>query len=344
MVPYEAFLSGKPVLTTTDAGGPLEVVSDRETGLRRRARPRRSSRGPARTSPRTPTRRRRSGPPGGSSPSGSPGTPASPRSSHEGRLLLAAAAVAVRDRRLLGAAPAGAARAGRRGRSPQPGKRAPDADVALYHVGNDPDAHGWIVDALARAARRRRPARVRPPPPDRRHHDRARRRPRLPRRDGARARRRRAAARPRRARQPAAAALGDAARAVPARRHGARPGDRARSSTRATSSGSAREAGYAGRLWRIPHPAWPTPHVEPAADVVGRAADRLLRVPEHEQAHPAAARGVRARCAASVPARGCCSSARRASASTSQRRLERLGLDRGRRRGSTTSPRSGCGR
>src|ERR687886_1930213 len=22
------------------------------------------------------------------------------------------------------------------------------ADVALYHVGNDPDAHGWIVDAL----------------------------------------------------------------------------------------------------------------------------------------------------------------------------------------------------
>ena len=26
----------------------------------------------------------------------------------------------------------------------------PDADVALYHVGNDPDAHGWIVDALKR--------------------------------------------------------------------------------------------------------------------------------------------------------------------------------------------------
>jgi glycosyltransferase involved in cell wall biosynthesis len=28
------------------------------------------------------------------------------------------------------------------------GHRAPDADVALYHVGNDPDSHGWIVDAL----------------------------------------------------------------------------------------------------------------------------------------------------------------------------------------------------
>jgi glycosyltransferase involved in cell wall biosynthesis len=33
MVPYEAFLSSKPVLTTTDAGGPLEVVHDRRTGV-----------------------------------------------------------------------------------------------------------------------------------------------------------------------------------------------------------------------------------------------------------------------------------------------------------------------
>jgi glycosyltransferase involved in cell wall biosynthesis len=32
MVPYEAFLSEKPVLTTTDAGGPLEVVTDGRTG------------------------------------------------------------------------------------------------------------------------------------------------------------------------------------------------------------------------------------------------------------------------------------------------------------------------
>jgi glycosyltransferase involved in cell wall biosynthesis len=30
----------------------------------------------------------------------------------------------------------------------QPGKRRPRADVALYHVGNDPDSHAWIVDAL----------------------------------------------------------------------------------------------------------------------------------------------------------------------------------------------------
>ena len=33
MVPYEAFLSGKPVLTTRDAGGPLEIVTDGSTGL-----------------------------------------------------------------------------------------------------------------------------------------------------------------------------------------------------------------------------------------------------------------------------------------------------------------------
>jgi glycosyltransferase involved in cell wall biosynthesis len=30
----------------------------------------------------------------------------------------------------------------------RPGGRRPSADVALYHIGNDPDAHGWIVDAL----------------------------------------------------------------------------------------------------------------------------------------------------------------------------------------------------
>jgi glycosyltransferase involved in cell wall biosynthesis len=30
----------------------------------------------------------------------------------------------------------------------QEGKHAPSADVALYHLGNDPDAHGWILDAL----------------------------------------------------------------------------------------------------------------------------------------------------------------------------------------------------
>jgi glycosyltransferase involved in cell wall biosynthesis len=30
----------------------------------------------------------------------------------------------------------------------KPGGRRPHADIDLYHVGNDPEAHGWIVDAL----------------------------------------------------------------------------------------------------------------------------------------------------------------------------------------------------
>ena len=33
LVPYEAFMASKPVVTTRDAGGPLDVVHDRETGL-----------------------------------------------------------------------------------------------------------------------------------------------------------------------------------------------------------------------------------------------------------------------------------------------------------------------
>ena len=33
MVPYEAFLAEKPVLTTHDAGAPLDAVTDRETGV-----------------------------------------------------------------------------------------------------------------------------------------------------------------------------------------------------------------------------------------------------------------------------------------------------------------------
>ena len=37
MVPFEAFLAEKPVVTTTDAGGPLDVVHDRRDRPRRRA-------------------------------------------------------------------------------------------------------------------------------------------------------------------------------------------------------------------------------------------------------------------------------------------------------------------
>ena len=49
-------------------------------------------------------------------------------------------------------------------------RKDPPADVALYHVGNDAEAHGWIVDGAPEAAGQacRRPARLRPPPPRRR--------------------------------------------------------------------------------------------------------------------------------------------------------------------------------
>jgi glycosyltransferase involved in cell wall biosynthesis len=33
LVPYEAFLSEKPVVTMTDAGGPLDIVREQVTGL-----------------------------------------------------------------------------------------------------------------------------------------------------------------------------------------------------------------------------------------------------------------------------------------------------------------------
>ena len=57
----------------------------------------------------------------------------------------------VRHRRLLGAAAAGARASASRSTSRGAADAAPrGADVALYHVGNDPDAHGWIVDALRR--------------------------------------------------------------------------------------------------------------------------------------------------------------------------------------------------
>ncbi|HEU0305162.1 MAG TPA: glycosyltransferase family 4 protein [Gaiellaceae bacterium] len=39
MVPFEAFLAEKPVITTADAGGPLEVVADRQTGIVCQPRP-----------------------------------------------------------------------------------------------------------------------------------------------------------------------------------------------------------------------------------------------------------------------------------------------------------------
>jgi glycosyltransferase involved in cell wall biosynthesis len=146
----------------------------------------------------------------------------------------------------------------RRGRT-----RPAAADVALYHVGNDPDAHGWIVEAL-----RRRPGVVV-------LHDFVLHHLvaglTIGRKDG---------------RAYLAAVERDAG--LPGRllAHGlldgrvpplweTRPeefplaGEVLDLATglivhSAYVEARAREAGYDGMLWRIPHPAWPTPGAEPA--------------------------------------------------------------------------------
>ncbi len=144
MVPYEAFLSEKPVVTTTDAGGPLEVVSDRRDRARRRARPGGARRGAARLGAGRGSRvgSRRQG---------------DRRAGHLGLLHRRAALVKVAYYSPLPPSRSGIADYSAlllpalRERVDvvvvEPGKN-PAADVALYHVGNDPDAHGWIVDAL----------------------------------------------------------------------------------------------------------------------------------------------------------------------------------------------------
>jgi glycosyltransferase involved in cell wall biosynthesis len=146
----------------------------------------------------------------------------------------------------------------RRGRT-RPGA----ADVALYHVGNDPEAHGWIVDALAR-----RPGVVV-------LHDFVLHHLvaglTIGRKDG-----------------PAYLAAMERDAGVPGRlvAHGVLDGRvpppwetsadafplAGEVLTDATGlivhshfvHDRAREAGYRGPIWQIPHPAWPMPHVEPA--------------------------------------------------------------------------------
>ena len=259
MVPYEAFLAEKPVLTTTDAGGPLEIVHDRETGLVAEPEVGALARACSELSP-APTRRARLGKGGKRarrdvSPGTAPSTASS--SSHEGRLLLAASARDVGDRRLLGAAPPGAAGASRArgGRQGEEGaaRRGPRALPRRQRPGRA------RLDRrrAPQAAGPRRPARARAAPPDRRDHDRPPRRPRLPRRDGARLRARRAPARARRPREPRALPLGGATAGLPALRRDPRPRrGGARSSTRATSRRTCARAATPGRVWRIPHPAW----------------------------------------------------------------------------------------
>ena len=150
----------------------------------------------------------------------------------------------------------------------EPGKRAPEADVALYHVGNDPDAHGWIVDAL-----RARPglvvlheyvlhhliAGITIGRGDGRAYLDA-----MEREQGVAGRLLGLAVldnllpllwETQPERFPLSGVVLDHARGLVV--HSRYVGERARA------------AGYGGRLWRIPHPAWPMHDVDPAADVSG---------------------------------------------------------------------------
>jgi glycosyltransferase involved in cell wall biosynthesis len=150
----------------------------------------------------------------------------------------------------------------------QPGKRLPATDIALYHVGNDPEAHGWIVDAL-----RARPGVV-VLHEYVLHHLIAG--ITIGRRDGrgyldAMERELGVAGRllglgvldnllpllweTQPERFPLSGTVLDLAQGLIV--HSDFVAQRAR------------EAGYAGRLWRIPHPAWPMTGVAPAADVAG---------------------------------------------------------------------------
>ena len=152
LVPYEAFLSRKPVVTTRDAGGPLEVVVDRVTGLVCDPAPRavaermcvvgRELRPGTRLWPRRQASRRarhlgrcrRPAPRLLKVAYFSPLPPERSGIADYSALLLPA----LRQRVDVQVVPRGAKKPPR------------SADVALYHVGNNPEAHGWIVDALRR--------------------------------------------------------------------------------------------------------------------------------------------------------------------------------------------------
>ena len=319
MVPYEAFLSAKPVVTTRRRRRPARGRARPRDRARRRARRRRARARPAPTSARTSTRRRRGAAPGKAVAERvtwdacvdalladsmkvayySPLPPSRSGIADYSTLLLPA----LRERVDVVVA--------------EPGKRAPAADVALYHVGNDPDAHGWIVDAL-----RKRPGVV-VLHEYVLHHLVAG--ITIGRGDG------------RGYLDAMERELGVAGRLLglgvldnllpllwetqperfPLAGDDPRPRDRADRALATTSRSARARPGTAGRSGGSRIPAWPIGHVEPATDVARRPADRLLRLPEHEQADPAAARGVRVAAARAGRARGCCSSAPPASASTS---------------------------
>ena len=105
----------------------------------------------------------------------------------------------------------------------------------------------------------------------------------------------------------------------------------------------ARAAGYEGSIWRVPHPAWTVPTRRSRRDR-GTSADRHVRERQREQAHPATAGGVRAAAPRAAgreaPARGSGVPRLRSGPPPAAARPVR----RGHRPGGSTSRRTGSGR
>ena len=202
MVPFEAFLSEKPVLTTTDAGGPLDVVHDRETGLVVAPEADELARACAWLREHADEAAAWAAPGKAVAERGHVGLLRSTTAARrEGRVLLAAAA------RARPASPTTARcccrRSGGGSRSSSRGAASAARAAPTSRSTTSATTPTRTAGSSTRcgAARRRRAARLRPPPPRRRDDARPQGRARLPRRDGARGRRRRPPARLRRARR-----------------------------------------------------------------------------------------------------------------------------------------------
>ena len=147
-VPFEAFLAEKPVVTTRDAGGPLEVVEDRRTGLVCEPTPGAVAEALAWLRAH-PDEARAQGQAG-------KGVAAQltwdatidrllgMRVAYYSPLPPDRSGIADYSAHLLPALEHRVeVKVAKQHRRPPRG-----CDVALYHVGNNPDAHGWIVEAL----------------------------------------------------------------------------------------------------------------------------------------------------------------------------------------------------
>ena len=307
MVPYESFLSEKPVITTTDAGGPLDIVADRNTGLVVAPDPSEIARAAAWLREHV-DQARAFGRAGKAIAEEVTWDRASTGCSREGRLLLpdAAGASGIADYSALLVPGCGNGSSSRSHGTESSGRRG--APICLYHVGNNPDAHAWIVDAL-----RRRPGLVV-------LHDFVLHHLVAGLTLGG------ATATATSTRWSAStASSGGCSRTASSTSGSRRCGrtgprtsrsrarcsarDRRSSSTPATSRTAPAPRATRGRSGVVPHPAWPVPDVQPGRASTGDPLS-ALRAPEREQARPAAARSLRARPRATIWTRRCSSSAR----------------------------------